>query len=190
MNTLSRIVICLIVMMVPVTVKAGFDKIDEPLPAIGPEGADTLTQGWEFVNTFDYAVQVFWSNSKPPFSVDKGGDPTDIPTISAPTITPGIQSNGTDWYSLVQSGGHYKLTFQVIPPQLDNDAEVPPDFGWAKVDFNLWLRRDGTAPWIAWGSQGTAKYIYGDPGTLPEPATLVLLGVGAIGLRARRKQAA
>jgi hypothetical protein len=48
MNTLSRIVICLIVMMVPVTVKAGFDKIDEPLPAIGPEGADTLTQGRYF----------------------------------------------------------------------------------------------------------------------------------------------
>jgi hypothetical protein len=174
-------------MIVPVAVQAGFDPCVYPENVTGVEGDVPFTMKWDYQNNFTFAEDVY-----PSFTVTYGGELNDEPTVDNPIYAPGFVAGDT--YSLVPKKGHYTVTFQVNPPSpLDTESkkEYPPDSGSAVVKLELKFRQTGSGlGWTVWMPQGSYTYEYWDSLVIPEPATLVLLGIGAIGLRARRKQAA
>jgi hypothetical protein len=201
MNIQSRIVVCLIVMIVTVTVQAapvpGWVEKTTPTSASVTEPAAAFTETWDLQNTFGFAVDVFYDGLTHPLkivSIEGDDDDSDTPKINLTSITPVLKWSGTDWYSFVPNNGHYIVTFQVVPPTDTDPANVKPpepDHSTVTVQLDMLFKKDGGA---AWSDEyfSTANYTYtvNDVGAIPEPASLVLLGIGAICLRARRKQAA
>jgi len=205
MNILSRIVACLIVMIVTVTAQAAPDPcwvvFATPTSAsvTEPAASATLTETWDLQNHFGHAVDVYYNTviTSSPFKVLSTGfdsDGTDTPIANLVSITPAPQNvPGAGWYSVVPDNAHYVVTFTVTLPT-DTDSPNPkppePDKDSITVQLDMLFRVHGGAQWS--DEYPTAIYTYEvkDVGYIPEPATLVLLGIGAIGLRARRRQAA
>jgi len=205
MNIPSRIVACLIVMIVTVTAQAAPDPcwvvFATPTSAsvTEPAASATLTETWDLQNHFGHAVDVYYNTviTSSPFKVLSTGfdsDGTDTPIANLVSITPAPQNvPGAGWYSVVPDNAHYVVTFTVTLPT-DTDPEPPispePDKDSITVQLDMIFRVHGGPQWSDEYKTAIYKYEVLDVGVAPEPASLVLLGVGALSLRARRRQAA
>lgn len=76
------------------------------------------------------------------------------------------------WNSVLEGGKTYMLNVGAEMGNDPNDA-VPVAMGWANFSFDFVLTPTTSTP--------------NTPGTVPEPATLALLGAGVVGIVARRR---